>query len=68
MAAAGAHDPRHSTLRLPIVGIREELSLFWALGPGRGNAIITPDLGQQLPSMGFDNVREFYRRGWPAPG
>lgn len=52
-----------NTLRLPIVGIREEPSLFWGLGPGRGDAIITLDLGQQLPSMGFDNVRELYRRG-----
>ena len=49
-----------NTLRLPIVGIREGFGMVDIV---RGQAIISLELGRQLPSMGFDNVRELYGRG-----
>ena len=51
---------QNTTVRIPIVGIREGFSMVDIV---RGQAIISLELARQLPSMGFDNVRELSRRG-----
>lgn len=55
-------------LRLPIVGIRPELSFFWPQAIVRGEAIVALDLGKQLPTMGFSTLMQLYRRGETEQG
>lgn len=56
------------TLRLPIVGIREEQTFFWPVAIIRGQAIIALEFGQELPNMGFNNVMQLSRRGEAEQG
>ncbi|MCH7823821.1 MAG: ABC transporter permease [Acidobacteria bacterium] len=55
-------------LRLPIVGIRPELNFFWGNAIGRGDAIVSLDLGKQLPTLGFSTLMELYDRGETEQG